>query len=296
MYTRRQFLQLAGIAVVTSQIPHSTRLIESLIQDTSTLQGRALTAQTVFAQPSLAAAQVSQLWPDSVTPILAVHDNWYHLPQGFVPRTSLQPLTPYRPIPQPEHFTAPFWAEVIGPVASVRQHCAANAPLVTRIGHGGVARVVDFLPGEPSPWYGLAADEGELLGWTPAIQWQRVDEAAQTTGSVRLELDTRRQQLTAWEDDRMILHAACSIGHDLQPGTYTVREQQIGGMRLCLEDGCEVHGVPWRVVFDDYDLSGAYWHNDFGTPVAGTSVQVTPVLARWLYASLSQHAGSITVV
>ena len=119
MYTRRQFLQLAGIAVVTSQIPRSTRLIDSLIQDTPLIQGRALTAQTVFAQPSLAAAPVGQLWPDGVTPILAVRDDWYHLPQGFAPRISLQPMTPFQPAPPPERFTEPFWAEVIGPVASV---------------------------------------------------------------------------------------------------------------------------------------------------------------------------------
>jgi hypothetical protein len=296
VYTRRQFLQLAGIAVVSSQIPPSARWIESLIQDTAAMQGRALTPQTVFSQPSLSTSFVDQLWPDSVTSILAVHGDWYRLPQGFVPRTSLQPMKPFHPEPQPENVTLPFWAEVTGPAASIRQHCAANAPLMTRIGHGGVALVMDFLPDTPSPWYGVASDDGTLLGWTQAVHWQRVDENTLPDSGVTLELDSHKQQLTAWENGRVVLQAPCSIGREVQPGTYPVHERRIGGTRVYLDDDLEVYGVPWRTTFGDYELSGAYWHNRFGSPIAGASVQVTPLLAQWLYASLNQDISRVTVI
>lgn len=296
MYTRRQFLQLAGIAVVSSQIPPSARFIESLVQDTATMQGRALTAQTVFSQPSLSAPPVNQLWPDSVTPILSAYGDWYHLPQGFVPRTSLQPMKPYLPEPQPVNAALPFWAEVTGPAASIRQHCAASAPLVTRIGHGGVVRVIDFLPDNPSPWYGVASDDGTLLGWTQAVHWQRVDENTLSYNDITLELDSHKQHLTAWENGRVVLQAPCSIGDEVQPGTYPVRERRIGGTHEYVDVGFEVYGVPWRTTFGDYDLSGAYWHNRFGSPVAGASVQVTPLLAQWLYTSLNQGASRVTVI
>lgn len=50
-----------------------------------------------------------------------------------------------------------FWAEVAGPVAAVRQWCAADAPFVTRIGHGGVAQIIDYLSDKTTSWYEIAA-------------------------------------------------------------------------------------------------------------------------------------------
>src|SRR5690554_8060943 len=71
---------------------------------------------------------------------------------------------------------SPFWGEVIAPIAPIRQYCSADAPLVTRIGHGGVAQIVDYLPGEPHGWYGIGNQNGQVAGWTQAIYWQAVDE------------------------------------------------------------------------------------------------------------------------
>ena len=57
-----------------------------------------------------------------------------------------------------------------GALAVVRAYCAADAPIVARIGHGGVLRVIDYLPPGQSDgigWYGVADDESSaLLGWT----------------------------------------------------------------------------------------------------------------------------------
>ncbi|MBI5669055.1 MAG: L,D-transpeptidase [Chloroflexi bacterium] len=294
MYTRRQFLQLTGIAALGSQLSPSLRFIHALVPDAPALQGRALTASTVYARPSLNAAPAVRLWPDTVTPIHAAQGDWYRLPEGFAPRSDIQPMKPGTPaaVQTPD---APFWAEVIAPAASVRACCAANAPLVTRIGHGGILRVVDYLPDSPSPWYGVADEIGALLGWTPAVHWQRVDGSEIASSGLALELDTRSQQLTAWEDGRAILQAPCSIGQSVRRGVYAVQTRQTGGVRLRLDDASDVHGVPWRVAFGAFDLTGAYWHNRFGAAVPGAAVQVTPVLAQWLYAALGQR-GSVAVV
>lgn len=294
MHTRRQFLQLAGIAAFGSHLSPSFQFMKSLVPEAPALQGRALAALTVYARPSLEAAPIARLWPDAVTALLDTQGDWYRLPNGFAPRSGIQPMKPASPAAVPPR-DLPFWSEVAAPVASVRACCAADAPLVTRVGHGGVMLVVDFLPDSPAPWYGVAAENGDLLGWTQAVHWQPVNENAAEASGLALELDTRSQQLTAWEAGRAVLQAPCSIGRGIRHGAYRVEARQTGGGRLHLDDKTDVYGVPWRVRFGDYDLSGAYWHNHFGSGIPGASVQVTPVLAQWLHASLSRY-GSIAVI
>ncbi len=281
MYTRRQFLQLTGIALVGSQLSPAARWFQPLTAPMAQ-QGRALMAATIYAQAAVVAAPVARLWPDSVTPILAADSAWYQLPDGFTPRAALQPMKPVVADLPVAPTATPFWAEVAGPVASVRRYCAANAPLVTRIGHGGIMRVVDYLPDSSSPWYGVALDDGTPLGWTQAVHWRQVADS-RLAGSVTLELDNRLQQLTVWDENHAVLHAPCSIGQAVAQGDYRISARETGGGTLQRASEPACFGVPWRVSFGDYELVGAYWHNDFGAQLPGATVQVTPLLAEWLY-------------
>ncbi len=77
------------------------------------------------------------------------------------------------------------WIEVVAPVAAVRQWCAPDAPLVTRIGHGGIVRVIDRLPGD-TLWYGIASETGDLLGWSQAAHWKPVIIAQSPAGDKTL--------------------------------------------------------------------------------------------------------------
>ncbi|NWG16347.1 MAG: L,D-transpeptidase [Chloroflexi bacterium] len=286
MYTRRQFLQLAGIAAIGSRLPS---LFTQSLRDTSSPVGRALDAAAVYRHPALEAAPVGQLWPDSIVPILGERGAWYQTPGGYVARDLLQPMKPAPPFQRAPLPSEPFWAEVAGPVAAVRRYCGADAPLVTRIGHGGVARVIDALPDEPAPWYGIASDTGDLLGWTQAVHWRAVETPE--AGAIDLEVDVRAGRLTAWEDGRAVLQAPCSTGQTIRPGVYSITGRLVGGARLD-----DFFGLPWRVTFGDYDLTGVYWHNRFGAAVPGPSLQVTPLLAEWLYHSLQEGRSRLTIL
>jgi hypothetical protein len=49
-----------------------------------------------------------------------------------------------------------------------------------------------------------------------------------------------------------------------------------------------LHGVPWVTTFgQNLALGGVYWHNRFGEKVPGMAIQVTPLIARWLYGWLN---------
>jgi hypothetical protein len=288
VFSRRQFLQLAGIALLGTQIDPArffTPLSQSL---PPTHAARTLIPASVHRAPN---AQVTaHLWPDSVVSIHASEGHWYKLPQGYVVKTALQPMALYETPPQIERPI--FWAEVAGPVAAVREWCAADAPLVTRIGHGGVMKVVDFLPGEPVSWYGIAADDSNLLGWTPASHWRRAASENPNVTPYTLEIDQQHYKLTIYQGRAAVLHAPVSIGQCLTPGTYSFQR----GQRSSIVNS-EFYGVPWQIrIGDDCNLNGVYWHNQFGTAVhEGPAIQVTPMLARWLYHHLGDN-GFVTIV
>jgi hypothetical protein len=251
--------------------------------------GRTLNPLPIHRTSNLRSPITGRLWPDSIVSIINSHEDWYRVSGGYVQREGIQPMTPYTADTNIQLSDTAFWAEVAGPVASVRQWCAADAPLVARIGHGGTARVIDSLPGDQigAFWYGIEADIGGLMGWTQAVHWRPVqDESA--ASSLRLHVDRATQQLTAYEDDEAVLQASISTGTDIEPGVYPVQARQVTGMWLSATDShLAFHGLPWRISFGErHELSGVYWHNQFGKPIPGPAIQVTPLLARWLYPRL----------
>jgi hypothetical protein len=226
-----------------------------------------------------------------------VENDWYRVAEGYVARESVQPMTPYLPEQRVQMPETAFWAEVIGAVAPVRQYCAADAPRVTRIGHGGVAQIVDYLPGEPNGWYGISDVNGDLMGWSQAIYWQPVDHMLDESGDHQVEINLEAQHLTARENGEVILQALCSIGEWVKTGSFNVQAQQPSGSRLQVENMPDaIYGVPWITTFGDgYTLTGAYWHNRFGRQTPGPSIQVTPLLAHWLYGWLNEGSRIVAV-
>lgn len=273
--SRRQFLQLAGIALF------HTHLINFPVPTLHSSYGRTLQAVPVRVRPDYTDDVIAHLWPDSIVSISPVQNNWYATQAGFVPKEAVQPVL-IQPTTQPFFpSTIPFWAEVLAPCAAVRQWCAADAPLITRIGNGGVLQVIDQLTGTPH-WYGVADERGELLGWSQASAWQPVKHQAIDL-PLAIILQARKQIMTIGTSGHTILEAHVACGEELPAGTYTVERHHVSGIRAG-----SFYGAPWPLkVGDHWTLTGAYWHNQFGVPTPGPAVQTTTYLARWLY----EHCG-----
>ncbi|MEP7292356.1 MAG: L,D-transpeptidase, partial [Chloroflexota bacterium] len=167
-----------------------------------------------------------------------------------------------------------------GAVAMVRVWCAADAAVVTRIGHGGVLYVKDKLTVNEIEWYGVAErDADDLLGWTQAAFWSPVslDDAAP---SLTLVINTHTQQMDVHEADQHLLSAPISTGGTLPPGSYSIAKRY---PTFSATSDTHYH-ASWALTFGaNLNLAGVYLHNHFGQPYPGTAVQVTPPLARWLY-------------
>lgn len=268
----------------------------NLSQPATLNQGRALFAAPIFHTRNVQSEVVGQLWPDSLVTLLDADSEWYRVPSGFVSRTNIQPMVAYSPNVSIANFNGPFWAEVAGPVTSVRTTCAANAPLVTRVGHGGVLRVVDYLPSEPHGWYGVADEQDQFLGWTQAVFWRPVDTPFDNhaSGEQQLLIDRETHKLTVIENDEPVLQAFTAIDQSLPSGQYSVYAQQMSGRGQGY--GKLYHGIPWQTYFGaNYSIAGVYWHNRFGETVPGPAIQTTPVLARWLYSWLNDQTRIVVI-
>jgi hypothetical protein len=266
--SRRQFLQLTGIAVLGSAVG----LPEMPI--VSAAYGRTFVAAPV--RPNPAAPITHHLWPDSVLPITALPGGWYRTNEGYIEKVHMQPIMMPEPTSQAP-VQPPFWAAVSAPVATVRKWCAADAPLITRIGHGGVMLVIDLLPGDPV-WYGLADEKGNLLGWTQATGWQPINPSYKQM-PLEIHIDQRRQHMHVISGSIPVVQAAISMGRSLTPGVYPVERSDVAGTRYS-----DYYGAAWPLQFGDaQSITGVYWHNQFGAAIPGPAVQVPVYLARWLY-------------
>lgn len=100
-----------------------------------------------------------------------------------------------------------------------------------------------------------------------------------------IEVDISDQTLIAWQGDTAVLRTSISSGRAQYPtvrGTYEIRtklpiERMIG-------PGYDTPDVPWTMYFfRGYAIHGAYWHNNFGTPVSHGCVNMRVNEAKALY-------------
>ncbi len=288
MFSRRTFLQLMGVTTLATFNP--TLLSRALPVSSEQPWARALRPAPVYAFPS-AIHPVDRLWPDSLVRLYGQNGEWYHTEKGYVSRLELQPIEPFNPdITAFIRIDQPFWGMVAGPAAAVRQYCAADAPLVTRIGHGGVMKVVDSLPGEPYGWYGLADADEHFVGWSQAVMWRPATTEVASFRLSGITIDRQRQTLMAIAEDQTILESAASVGKTIPVGTFQVQRKLDGGVAI------DQHvGAPWLLDCGALQLSGAYWHNHFGEAIAGQGVQLPPALARWLFSAVDQDSEIVII-
>jgi lipoprotein-anchoring transpeptidase ErfK/SrfK len=142
---------------------------------------------------------------------------------------------------------------------------------------------------------GVAASEAEAQELAAAEEEVAVSEggdlytAAAAPGERWIDVDLTTQTLVAYEGDAAVLTSLISSGMWQFPtvtGQYHTwikyESQDMSGLHLgynyYLED------VPYVMYFfEDYAIHGAYWHNNFGTPMSHGCVNMNTADAGWLY-------------
>ena len=105
-----------------------------------------------------------------------------------------------------------------------------------------------------------------------------------------LHIDRLAGLLTAVEGEKSALAVPFSNGQGLDSGRFPALRGEIGGRRWFGDKTYDA--VPWSIgLGEGQSLAGVYWHNQFGTAYQnGPAVQVTPLIARWLYGWLGDDA------
>ena len=128
-----------------------------------------------------------------------------------------------------------------------------------------------------------AKDTEDAAAAEPAPVVFRTD--APPDGKKWIEIDISDQKLTAWQGDVPVFETIVSTGkpgYRTLPGTFAVyrkyEETRMVGADYDTPD------VPWTMYYSGgFAIHGAYWHNNFGTPVSHGCVNLRVPEAKALY-------------
>jgi hypothetical protein len=115
-------------------------------------------------------------------------------------------------------------------------------------------------------------------------------------GEQRIEVDLSDQILTAWQGDVVVLRTIISSGRAEYPtvtGSWPIRTKLVSTRMV--GPGYDTPDVPWTMYYyRGYAIHGAYWHNNFGTPVSHGCVNMRPDEAKRLF-EWAQEGTMVTV-
>ncbi|MGQ9909642.1 MAG: hypothetical protein ACUVS2_12485 [Candidatus Flexifilum sp.] len=240
---------------------------------------------------------VRTAWEDEIIPIQPASDrDWFVTPDGLIAAEAVHPLNPDYRYPSRIDAVPPYPAEVCAGSAPIYAWCSASAPLMTRIGGGGAAWIVDRLLIGDIAWLAVAAAPGEaIIGWSNARLWRPIPRPSGELMRVdRVVIDQSSHTLTAYRDRKIYLQTTTAQTTSLRPGRYEVNSSAI-----CASEQCQTQAqpfasgliVPYPIDFGDGKITGAYWHNRFGQDAPGLIPEglmtVHPYAARLLYAAVS---------
>ena len=104
-------------------------------------------------------------------------------------------------------------------------------------------------------------------------------------GERRIVVDISDQTLTAYQGDEVVFRTSVSTGKPgwlTLPGTFKV-QRKYDKTRMRGPD-YDTPDVPWTMYYDGaFAIHGAYWHNNFGTPVSHGCVNLRVEEAKALY-------------
>ncbi len=160
------------------------------------------------------------------------------------------------------------------------------------------------------PWYRLMDELLHIEYQVPANTMRaiRADEVTPLSPDVppekkRIEVSLGRQEVTAFEGDKVVFKTRCSSGvpsHNTPPGqiptetpkgTFHIQNKMpskhMGDGEVTNDiEAYELPGVPWVSFFEPLTgvaFHGTYWHTNYGMTMSHGCVNLKPADALWIY-------------
>jgi lipoprotein-anchoring transpeptidase ErfK/SrfK len=122
-----------------------------------------------------------------------------------------------------------------------------------------------------------------VLAQTAPLQAEML--ALRQSGDRWIEINTTTQRLIAWEGNTPVYAVIVSTGmpgHRTPPGRFAI--QSMHWTARMRGDDYDVPDVPFVMYYyGSYGIHGAYWHDNFGTPVSHGCTNVAVDHAEWLF-------------
>jgi lipoprotein-anchoring transpeptidase ErfK/SrfK len=308
--SRRDFLKLGTAGLAAWFV---SPLLSALAQETS-MQGRIIDpVVNLHALPDLTSEISGVFWKDNLITITGAtvggeqpsHNRiWYKVQdKGYVHSGVVQPVRNITNEPVSALPEGGILAEVTVPFTDSRYGPGRTNQFAYRHYYETtcwVDKLVNSQEGEP--WYRVIEDKWELINYIPASDLRIVpaEELAPIAPNVppeakRLEVDTSKQLLIAYEYDKPVYAARAATGARFSTGayytpagrfmTYHKRPSRHMAAGNPAAGGYDLPGVPWVCYFTESGVSihGTFWHNDYGKPRSHGCVNLTPRSARWVY-------------
>jgi hypothetical protein len=187
-----------------------------------------------------------------------------------------------------------------------------------RLYYQSVHWVVGIEPGpDGEPSYRLRDELLEIEYNAPAAHFRIIppEEFAPISPHVkpekkRIEVSIVQQTLTAYEEDKVVLHTKISSGllkevpagmvpTKTPTGTFNIQSKMpskhMGDGNLTAQlDAYELPGVPWVCFFEPKTgvaTHGTYWHTNHGVPMSHGCINMKTEEARWIYRWTTPVAG-----
>ena len=124
----------------------------------------------------------------------------------------------------------------------------------------------------------------------------RINQLKISNNNRWIEVRLDEQQILAWEGDRLVYTAPISSGLESTPtreGAFEIQSMHI--VSRMRGNGYDVPDVPYTMYYSgDYALHGAYWHQNFGTPMSHGCINLPLDAADWLFSWA--HVGTPVLV
>lgn len=147
-------------------------------------------------------------------------------------------------------------------------------------------------------WYELWDDLNGLSNYVPAsaVRLIKPEEVTPLSPDVpanakRIELDLYKQEIRAFEYERLVFQTLCSTGirDGLTPVGRWMTNRKRPCRRMVNEPGnpniYDLPGVPWVSYITLFGVAfhGAFWHSNWGNVMSNGCINMKPEDAKWIY-------------
>ena len=316
--TRREFVKLLGMGSIGLVI----NPLRSNKNYPITEFGR-VTAESisVYEKPSDKSRIISQRYRDNILNIYREVDSefgpaynpiWFRVWGGYVHSGFVQKVQ-YRLNPIIDSFSNQGqYAEVTVPFSqSYQLHAKGDWEKLYVLYYSSVHPIFSVRKGpDGQDWYEIRDSLVTLSYYISAVHMHVIDENELTPLSPnispelkKIEISIDKQQLTAFEDSKVVKQVIVSTGRpylnvdptliptDTPKGEFHIQAKRPavhmgdGTIRSDAE-AYELPGVPWVSYFESgtgVAIHGTYWHNNFGVTMSHGCVNMRSEDAKWVY-------------